>query len=65
MITVNGRTMELDGPASVAAILKMHNFAADRVVVEKNMEIVAQKEYESTLLYDGDNLEILQFVGGG
>jgi sulfur carrier protein len=37
----------------------------DRVAVELNLDIVPRATWESTVLKDGDRLEIVHFVGGG
>ena len=36
-----------------------------RVAVELNGEILPKTQYESTVLQDGDSVEIVSFVGGG
>ena len=33
--------------------------------VEKNGQIVPKSAYESTVIKDGDSLEVVSFVGGG
>ena len=35
------------------------------VIIEYNMKIVKRDTWDSTGLQEGDNLEILNFVGGG
>jgi len=35
------------------------------VAVELNLEIVPRPQWESTVLKNGDKLEIVHFVGGG
>ena len=37
----------------------------DRVAVELNRDIVPRDRWGETALYEGDRLEIVQFVGGG
>jgi sulfur carrier protein len=36
-----------------------------RVAVELNTDIVSKSAYETTILQDGDRMEIVHFVGGG
>jgi thiamine biosynthesis protein ThiS len=36
-----------------------------RVAVERNREILPKASYGSTALEDGDELEVVEFVGGG
>jgi sulfur carrier protein len=35
------------------------------VAIELNLEILPKSDYGTTLLCDGDRVEIVQFVGGG
>jgi sulfur carrier protein len=35
------------------------------VAIERNLEIVPKSEHASTVLEDGDRIEVVQFVGGG
>jgi len=36
-----------------------------RVAVERNREILPKASYDSTSLEEGDELEVVEFVGGG
>jgi len=36
-----------------------------RVAVERNLEIVPRSTFESVCVEDGDDYEIVHFVGGG
>ena len=64
MVKVNGEERDVAG-MSVEAFLSQEKYTAGRVVVEKNMEIVPKTAYASTKLEDGDEIEIVSFVGGG
>jgi len=46
-------------------LLEQLQIRAGRVVVELNRNIVPREVHGSTLLKEGDNLEIVHFVGGG
>jgi sulfur carrier protein len=63
-ITVNGEAASID-PLSVQEYLVSLGIDPRRVAVELNREILPKPEYPGTLLKDGDNLEIVHFVGGG
>jgi sulfur carrier protein len=39
--------------------------AGKRFAVERNLEIVPRAEHGSTLLQNGDQVEIVQAIGGG
>jgi sulfur carrier protein len=46
-------------------MLVRKNIKEDTVVIELNYEILPKENFAITLLKDGDNLEVLRFVGGG
>ncbi|MDE6671785.1 MAG: sulfur carrier protein ThiS [Ruminococcus sp.] len=63
MITVNGEKLEFSG--NISGLLEILEYNGKRVAVELNENIVPKTEYDSTILSDGDKLEIVRFVGGG
>lgn len=65
MITVNGKTISLNHPLTVAEYLEKNQYQINRIAVELNYEILSKASYASTALKDGDILEIVSFVGGG
>ncbi|HUK04254.1 MAG TPA: sulfur carrier protein ThiS [Burkholderiales bacterium] len=64
-ITVNGSTNLYEPPLAVAELLERMALAGKKVAVERNGEIVPRGAHGSTLLADGDRLEIVVAVGGG
>jgi sulfur carrier protein len=64
-ILVNGEAVELPAPLSVAQLLSQIGLGSTLVAVERNRDIVPRKEHAHTALVDGDELEIVHFVGGG
>ncbi len=63
-LTVNGVRRRVDA-ATVAELLFALGIEPKMVAVERNRAIVPKSLYRSTILADGDALEIVQFVGGG
>ncbi|MCM1506716.1 MAG: sulfur carrier protein ThiS [Ruminococcus flavefaciens] len=63
MITVNGDKLDFSG--TVTELLDVMEYNGRRVAVELNENIVPKAEYDSTVVSDGDKLEIVRFVGGG
>ena len=45
--------------------LSEEGYDTSRVVVEQNLQIIPQDQLENTLIQEGDQIEILCFVGGG
>lgn len=64
-ITVNGESRQVPDGQSIASILYHLEIAADRVAVELNRSIVRKRDWEQTVVLDGSQLEIVEFVGGG
>lgn len=50
---------------TLRAVLDWLKIPADRVAVERNLEIVPRDRWEETLIQAGDTLEVVHFVGGG
>jgi len=64
-ITVNGEQRNLDQKVSLHEFLEQNKINLNVVVVEHNYVIVDREKWKDIALKDRDNLEILQFVGGG
>lgn len=64
MIKINGENVNADGK-NISDILADMGYSEKRVAVELNKKIVPKAEYDETVVCDGDNLEIVHFVGGG
>lgn len=63
-IFVNGEQKELSKDSTIQDILENMNIKNPMLVVEKNLKVVAKDQYTS-LLQNGDKLEIVGFFGGG
>ena len=64
-ITVNGSTRALERSVDLAALLAALELSGKKIAVERNGEIVPRSAHGSTLVLDGDRLEIVVAVGGG
>jgi len=64
-ISVNGSTHRYERPLAVSELLQQLALAGKKVAVERNGEIVPRGVHGTTLLADGDRLEIVAAVGGG
>lgn len=64
MLKINGEETDAAGK-TVAGYLAMAGFDTARVVVELNEAIVPKGRYAETILRDGDQVEIVCFMGGG
>ena len=64
MVKINGEELNMAGK-TIAEYLATTNFDPKRIAVERNGDIVPKAKYGETILKDGDNVEIVGFVGGG
>jgi thiamine biosynthesis protein ThiS len=64
-ILLNGDPYEVAEAATVAALLARLDIDARRVAVEHNMVVLKRAAFEETAIHDGDQIEIVNFVGGG
>jgi len=64
-ITLNGEPYELASPLTVAQLLARLEIDSRRVAVEHNLVVVKRAAFEQTMVNEGDEVEIVNFVGGG
>ncbi len=64
-IKLNGDPHEIPQPLSVSALLAALEIDPRRVAVEHNLTVVKKTAYDSALIREGDEVEIVNFVGGG
>jgi thiamine biosynthesis protein ThiS len=64
-ITVNGEAQQVASGLSLAALLRELDLNERRIAVEVNRNIVAPEQYRTHSLGEGDEIEIVHFVGGG
>ncbi|MCS6884698.1 MAG: sulfur carrier protein ThiS [Acidobacteriota bacterium] len=64
-IYLNGEQREVKENISIFELLESLNLRLELVAVELNRNIVKRGEWATTVLKDGDTLEVVHFVGGG
>ena len=64
-VVVNGEKRDVPEGITVSGLLELLTVAPERVVVELNLAILKRAQGPSTILKRGDQVEIVQFVGGG
>ena len=65
IITLNGDRFELAGPITVSGLLAQLDIDPRRVAVEHNLVVLKRSTFDTTTVRDGDQVEIVNFVGGG
>jgi sulfur carrier protein len=64
-VYVNGEPRDLSEGATVSDLLQRLQLDPRHVAVECNLELAPRGQHDSTVLRDGDRLEIVTLVGGG
>jgi thiamine biosynthesis protein ThiS len=62
---LNGESHDLSSPVTIQTLLERLGIDSRRVAVERNLVVVRRALYETELVSDGDEVEIVNFVGGG
>ncbi len=64
-IRLNGEPHDIDRPLTVTELLAKLGIDGRRVAVEHNLVVLKRAAFDQTIVKDGDEVEIVNFVGGG
>jgi thiamine biosynthesis protein ThiS len=64
-VQINGEAREVADELKLSELVKELSLAPQRVAIELNQQIVRRNLWPTTILADGDRIEIVHFVGGG
>ncbi len=64
-IRVNGEHRRVPGGTSIAEMVNLLGLDPLRVAVERNLDVVPRSSLGQVQVEDGDDYEIVHFVGGG
>ncbi len=64
-ISVNGEVRSVPEGISLDALVRLLELPEDRVAIEHNREVVHRVRWSAVQVGEGDQVEIVQFVGGG
>jgi len=64
-IIINGQSRQIRDRSSVQVMLEEMKLQDRRIAVEVNREIIPRTLHAQVLLAEGDQVEIIQAVGGG
>jgi thiamine biosynthesis protein ThiS len=62
---LNGEPFEVAGPVTIGALLADLKIDPRLVAVEHNVVVIRRHLYDTTIIGEGDEVEIVRFVGGG
>lgn len=64
-VVLNGERREIPDNLSLEELLAYLKLKNERVAIEHNREIIKRELWGEVKVQSGDELEIVQFVGGG
>lgn len=64
-IQINGETQKVSSPSTLAELLQSFRMDSKTVVVERNRAVVPRDRLAAVRLEEGDEIEVVHFVGGG
>ncbi len=65
IILVNGENRDVESGTSIQGLLDSLDLDGSVLVVQKNDDIIEQADYGQVQLDENDQIELVQFVGGG
>ena len=64
-IEVNGEPREIETETNLHELVTELALPPERVAIELNEKVVRRNDWPTTIITEGDRLEIVHFVGGG
>lgn len=64
-IILNGESTDIPEKTTIALLLERLQFEPGRVAVEYNLNVAPREQYTKIELGEGDQIEIVHFIGGG
>lgn len=65
IIFLNGEEYQIEAGTNVTTLVSSLVADSRGVAIERNRMIVMKSQWDQTILVEGDQLEFVQFVGGG
>lgn len=64
-IQVNGEAFEIEQGTSLSSLVALQQLEGKRIAIEVNGELITRSQHQSYRLQAGDQVEIVQAIGGG
>jgi sulfur carrier protein len=64
-VSVNGKSVTVPAGSTVTMLIRQLSLGGGKIAVELNRDIVPRSHYDALQLKEGDQLEIVQAIGGG
>jgi thiamine biosynthesis protein ThiS len=64
-VLINGEAKDVPAEDNLTAVLQSLELPTQRVAVELNKKVIRRADWENTPITEGDEIEVVHFVGGG
>lgn len=64
-ITLNGKPYTLEHSVNLSELSAILKLESTQVAIERNRKIIPRGLYKETMINEGDEIEIVTFIGGG
>ena len=64
-IQLNGKSIKINKNSNIKDLIKKFKLKENKIAIELNGVILPKKFYSTKKIKDKDNVEIVQFIGGG
>lgn len=64
-VKINGEERAIEEPLNISELVALLELQPKGIAVEVNREIVPKSQWEQRQLAEGDEIEMVTFVGGG
>lgn len=64
-IVLNGEEVKVKANITVLDLVNQYELSPQKVAIELNLTIIDRDKYQDINLFEGDKVEIVEFVGGG
>lgn len=65
IVKINGKDEIIETRLNLIELIKNKNLLPERIVIEYNLRVTRKTEWQEIILQEGDNIEIISFMGGG
>ena len=65
IIKINGKDEIIEAELNLEQLIKNKNLLPERIVIEHNLRVTRKEDWKKINLNEGDNIEIISFMGGG
>ena len=64
-IRLNGKDFSLEEESSISVLLEQLKIKAEHIAVARNFEVILKRDFTSTIIIQGDEIEIIRPTAGG